>query len=392
MGNKLIGSTFIIAGTTIGAGMLAQPIISAQYGFLTSFSLLIFMWIYMGIAALYTVELSLKAGEATTIPKLMHLHFGKFGGFVGSFCLLLLFYALLAAYISGASSILTPILSLKTSFISMLYVLIFGLLVMSCIRAVDLVNRGLFIIKIILFLIVLIMLLDNVEFELLDYTPPITIYTLDALPLFIVLFGFHGSIPVLLSYLDNDLSAIRKSIFYGTLIPFILFTMWFVVTLGVIPMTGLHSFETISQAGNDLSTFIKTLNHYMRFPFLEIIIHAFTFLAITTSFLGVAIGLFDYFMEFFLHQNKMKNRLAAICLTFIIPLFFALFYPQGFVLALGYAGIALAMLAVIMPIMISFKLKPSYTSKDYVVFGGWTFRAFIFLIGLGIIFIELYKS
>ena len=118
----------------------------------------------------------------------------------------------------------------------------------------------------------------------------------------------------------------------------------------------------------------------------------FTFLAITTSFLGVGIGLFDYFMEQFGHQSTLKVKFAAGLITFILPVFFALFYPQGFVLALGYAGIALCMLAIVMPIMLSYKLKSTYTDQDYLAFGGWWLRGFILIIGIVIICIELYKT
>ncbi len=391
MSNKVIGSTLIVAGTTIGAGMLAQPIVSAKFGFLTSSLLLISMWLYMLLAAFYTVELNLKHCKAITIPKLMQLHFGKSGGWIGAFFLLLLFYALLSAYISGASSVLVPILHLSHSTIAIIYAIIFGILVASYVRTVDLVNRYLFMIKMGVFFVVLVMLLDNVEYEFLSYFPPMDLGTIEALPLFIVLFGFHGSIPVLISYLDCDLGKIRTSIFYGSLIPFILFFLWFVVTLGVIPIEGDFSFQTIGAQGNDVGTFVTVLNHYMSFSYLEILIQAFTFLAITTSFLGVGIGLFDYFMEHFTHAESIRNRIIAGFITFILPLFFALFYPQGFVLALGYAGIALCMLAIVMPIMISYKLKSTYLPKDYVAFGGWTLRAFVLMIGLTIIFIQLYK-
>ncbi|MEL0649706.1 aromatic amino acid transport family protein, partial [Pseudoalteromonas agarivorans] len=39
--NKTIGSMLILAGTTIGAGMLALPIASAGHGFTTSLPLII---------------------------------------------------------------------------------------------------------------------------------------------------------------------------------------------------------------------------------------------------------------------------------------------------------------------------------------------------------------
>lgn len=60
--------------------------------------------------------------------------------------------------------------------------------------------------------------------------------------------------------------------------------------------------------------------------------------ALATSFLGVALGLFDYLADLFQRSNTAAGRLQTGAITFPPPLAFALFYPRGFVMALGYAG------------------------------------------------------
>ncbi|XMR53059.1 aromatic amino acid transport family protein [Escherichia coli] len=42
-------------------------------------------------------------------------------------------------------------------------------------------------------------------------------------------------------------------------------------------------------------------------------------------------------------------------ITFLPPLAFALFYPRGSVMALGYAGVALAVLALIIPSLLTWQ-------------------------------------
>lgn len=66
--------------------------------------------------------------------------------------------------------------------------------------------------------------------------------------------------------------------------------------------------------------------------------HLFADLALATSFLGVALGLFDYLADLFQRRNSVTYRLQTGAITFLPPLAFALFYPRGFVMALGYAG------------------------------------------------------
>lgn len=50
--NRTLGSIFIVAGTTIGAGMLAMPLAAAGVGFSVTLGLLIGLWALMCYTAL----------------------------------------------------------------------------------------------------------------------------------------------------------------------------------------------------------------------------------------------------------------------------------------------------------------------------------------------------
>lgn len=56
MKNRTIGSVFIVAGTTIGAGMLAMPLAAVGIGFSTMMLLLVGLWLLMSYTALLLVE------------------------------------------------------------------------------------------------------------------------------------------------------------------------------------------------------------------------------------------------------------------------------------------------------------------------------------------------
>ncbi len=92
-------------------------------------------------------------------------------------------------------------------------------------------------------------------------------------------------------------------------------------------------------------------------PHVELAVHLFADLALATSFLGVSLGLFDYLADMFQRKNSVGGRLQSGIITFLPPLAFALFYPRGFVMALGYAGVALAVLALIMPALLVMKSR-----------------------------------
>ena len=49
MNTKLLGSSLIIAGTALGAGMLAIPMVLAQFGLLSGSLLMLLIWIQSGV-------------------------------------------------------------------------------------------------------------------------------------------------------------------------------------------------------------------------------------------------------------------------------------------------------------------------------------------------------
>ena len=80
MKNKTLGSALIVAGTTIGAGMLAMPITSAEMGFGYTLLLLFILWALLSYSALLFVEVYQKAERKDAgIATLAEQHFGMVG-------------------------------------------------------------------------------------------------------------------------------------------------------------------------------------------------------------------------------------------------------------------------------------------------------------------------
>lgn len=99
-------------------------------------------------------------------------------------------------------------------------------------------------------------------------------------------------------------------------------------------------------------------------------VRLFSAFALITSFLGVALGLFEAIEDLLKRVNISANRVSVGLLTFLPPLAFALFYPQGFILALGYAGQMFAFYAIVLPIAMVWKLRKIYPHLPYRVKGG----------------------
>ena len=94
----------IVAGTTIGAGMLALPIASAGLGFSTALVLLILTWVLMTYTALLMLELHQYASVDSTLNTLAKSILGKKGQYIANFSMVFLFYGLCAAYIAGGGA------------------------------------------------------------------------------------------------------------------------------------------------------------------------------------------------------------------------------------------------------------------------------------------------
>ncbi|MBN3495666.1 aromatic amino acid transport family protein [Vibrio neptunius] len=368
--SKVLGSTLIIAGTTIGAGMLALPLASAGLGFTTSLIIMVALWALMAYTALLMVELHQHADASATLHTLAKQFLGQKGKWVASFSMLFLFYSLCAAYIAGGGAQFGERISQFTGLeiTSTTSTVIFTLVVAAVVTigtgTVDKVNRVLFTIKLIAMAMVLTFLAPNVTESYLLSMPVEQGLVVAAIPVIFTSFGFHGSIPAIVNYLDGNTPSLRKAIIVGSSIPLIIYVFWQIVTLGVVSQDAL-----VDNQG--LSGLISTLSTKVHQSGLGQTIGVFADLALLTSFLGVSLGLFEFLGDSFNKNKTASSRIVVGAITFVPPMGFALFYPQGFIMALGYAAIALAILAIFLPIMMVKKARVAEeTQGGYQVFGG----------------------
>ncbi|WP_282176097.1 aromatic amino acid transport family protein [Vibrio nereis] len=367
--SKVLGSTLIIAGTTIGAGMLALPLASAGIGFSTSLMIMVGLWAFMAYTALLMIEVHQHADQSATLHTLAKQFLGTKGKWVASFAMMFLFYSLCAAYIAGGGSQFGERIAslsgieVSSTTATLLFTFIVASIVTVGTATVDKVNRVLFLVKIIAMALVLTFLAPNVTESYLLSMPVEQGLVIAAIPVIFTSFGFHGSIPAVVNYLDGHTPSLRKAILIGSAIPLIIYIFWQVVTLGVVNQSTLLENQGLSALISTLSTKVHQSN-------LGQAIGIFADLALLTSFLGVSLGLFEFLGDTIKKRTKGNSRLLVALVTFLPPMGFALFYPQGFIMALGYAAIALAVLAIFLPIMMAKKARTQAEDSHYQVFGG----------------------
>ncbi|MBY7969508.1 aromatic amino acid transporter [Vibrio fluvialis] len=389
MQSKLLGSTLIIAGTTIGAGMLALPLASAGIGFSTSLMIMLALWALMAFTALLMVEIHQYADKDATLHTLAKQILGNKGKWIATFAMLFLFYALCAAYIAGGGAQFTNRISEFTGLEvsgptgTLIFTLIVAAVVTTGTGTVDRVNRLLFAGKMVAMVMVLTFLAPNVSQSYLLSMPLGQGLIVASIPVIFTSFGFHGSIPAIVNYLDGHTPSLRKAIVVGSAIPLVIYVFWQVVTLGVVSQPDL-----VDNAG--LSALIGTLSQTVHQSNLGHVIGIFADLALLTSFLGVSLGLFEFMGDTIRKKDGNMNRIVASLVTFTPPLMFALFYPQGFIMALGYAAIALAVLAIFLPLVMVARVRRQANNNDYYqVMGGTPALAITGVVGILIVGAQL---
>ncbi|NVD07849.1 amino acid permease [Vibrio sp. JPW-9-11-11] len=382
--SKVLGSTLIIAGTTIGAGMLALPLASAGIGFTTSLMIMFALWALMAYTALLMIEVHQHAHKSATLHTLASQFLGRKGKWLASFAMLFLFYALCAAYIAGggaqfAERIDTLIgVNISATNATLLFTLVVASVVTIGTSTVDKVNRVLFGLKVVAMAIVLTFLAPNVTESYLLSMPVEQGLIIAAIPVIFTSFGFHGSIPAIVNYLDGHTPSLRKAIVIGSAIPLLIYVFWQLVTLGVVNQATLLENQGLNALISTLATTVHQSN-------LSQTIGVFADLALLTSFLGVSLGLFEFLGDSLKQRGINSSRMSVGLVTFLPPMGFALFYPQGFITALGYAAIALVVLAIFLPIMMVKKARSGTKQATYQVAGGNI--ALLVSTGVGIIIV-----
>lgn len=386
---KLIGSILIVAGTTIGAGMLAMPIISANVGFGFISLVLICIWFTMYYTSTLLVDVYKYNSPNDGLNTLTLKYLGKPGAIVTALCMLVLMYALVSAYITGGGEILRSNLEIwldrkiSPQASAILFATLFGGIIAFGTRLVDISTKIIFSIKLIFLCIVIGLLLPSIETEYLKYVPDNSIPVLAAIPVIFTGFGFSVVIPSLVKYLDGNIKQLKWVFFLGSALPLVIYLIWELTILGNIESS---IFKAILSDNSGLDGLLKAIRAIHDSSIIKISFTIFAAAALLTSFWGVAMALFDYIKDLGRNKTYIKHSVSALLLTFIPPLMFALFYPDGFVIALGYASIPLVILALTLPMLMLRKAKIQANEKQSMA--QKMFYAFFWLLSILIFILQ----
>lgn len=391
---SVLGGAFLIAGTSVGAGMLGLPVKMASVGFSNSIWVFIGIWLVMTFTALLMLEVSLWLKGETNFISMANATLGSVGKNIAWLTYLFFLYSLMAAYTAGGTTMLLQSLHLDWHIFSpvfshlVLFILPFVALVFAGAKWVDFANRGFMLGLILAYAsLVFVMSPDLGILKDVAQTKPSTMIL--ALPLLVTSFGFHLLIPTLKTYLHEDVSKLRKAIILGSAMPLIIYITWEFVICSVIPLSGTNGLLAMQQQqANPAESLITAIQHHH--PLVASSVACFTFFALASSFVGVGLGLFDFFSDGLNIPKDNIGKMILILLTFVPPVIFTLVYPTGFLLALSYAGVFAAILLVIYPVLMAWKGRNCAPFvEQYQVWGGKVALAFALLFGVVVVCSEI---
>lgn len=331
----VLGGTLLIAGTTIGVGMLALPVATGEGGFLPAIIIYILCWLFMLCTGLLLLEVCTWMPKDSNLITMSQRLLGPFGKNVCWVVYLFLFLTVMIAHIVGGGSIFTQIFgSLGPTWLAtVLYVIIFSPIVYLGTKWVDRLNLTLMLGVAVSYFSFIGVSADHVDVSLLKRADWSKAWL--ALPVLFTAFTFQVIIPTLMTYMNRNVKKVRLTIILGTTIPLVVYVVWELLILGIIPATGPNGLIEAAQKGHNA---VMPLKELIGSPILFSIGKAFAFFTMTTSYIALSLAYLDFLADG-LKVKKQGLRKILLCLAvFVPPTLIALTYPHVFLTALGYAG------------------------------------------------------
>jgi tyrosine-specific transport protein len=345
----LVGGTLLVAGTSIGVGMLALPVATASGGFVPSVFVYLLCWIFMLCTGLLILEACIWMPKGANLITLSSRLLGKWGKGVCWILYLFLFSCLMIAHIAGGGGVVSDLSGgiLPTWLGTIIYVLIFSPIVYFGALWVDRFNLALMAGIIITYLLFVSSSISYINPNLLSRMDWQKVWW--ALPVVFTAFGYQSLIPTLFNYMNRNVFKVRLALIFGTTIPLVIYIIWEFLILGIVPLEGDGGLLQSLQKGESA---VNPLGNYIHNPTLLAVGRVFAFFAMTTSYLGISIAFVDFLLDGMKLAKKGTSKMAVCGMIFLIPLLITLINPHLFISALSIAGgIGVALLLGAMPIL-----------------------------------------
>lgn len=385
----VFGGTLLIAGTTIGVGMLALPIATGPSGFLPSIAIYFICWLFMLCTGLLLLEVCLWMPKDSNLITMTHKILGPIGRIVCWIVYLFLFITVMIAHVAGGGQVLQDILglSLPPWAFDVLYVLIFSPIVYLGTRSVDRLNALLVAGVIFTYILFIGVSHNHTDFSLLKRADWSKAYL--ALPVLFTAFTYQVIIPTLVTYMDRNAKKVRLTIILGTSIPLLIYVVWEVLILSILP------YDALVDAKNAGQNAVQPLKAITGHPLLFQIGKAFAFFTLTASYIALALAFLDFLSDGLKIKKRGLSKIFLCLLVFAPPTLISITNPNLFLIALSYAGgySCAILFGLFPPLMVWIgRYKKKYAYEGQKLFGGKVMLSFLILFIAVELIIQIFHS
>ena len=360
--NKQITSILLVAGTCIGAGMLALPLSLAKLGVIPSLVIMFATWFLTYYPSLVSVELNLHSERGLSLGLLGRKFSGTIAEIIGETSVKLLSYALLAAYIYGGSSIIQKLIGAEFSNFTIQTILsICIIFVLLCpTRIVSKINNIAFVGFLGLFFLLMVKIVNCVNYSSIPLSVEPNFSNISAIATIVFTsFGYQVIFHSLRDYCGKDVKMLKRAFFYGSIIPMIVYMIWTCGVLCVIYKANPEFFGLMLNGKVEVGDLIQELSIIFQFSKLQVLVWWLSICTILTSIIGVGLGLTESYSLGL--QNRIKQPRFVAALATILPSYIiSTIVPNAFIKTLSFAGAILVVIAILLPTYLFFKAKIQY--------------------------------
>lgn len=337
--SSIFSAMFLVAGTIIGGGMLALPVATGISGFVPSIAMMVICWLAMTSTALLLLEVTLWMEDGVHVSTMTQRILGNWGKVVSWILYLFVCFASVIAYTAEGAVLVSRAIEwvmqvpVSKEIGSIVFLGLFGSVVYLGSTVVGRVNSILFIALVVAYVILVATGFDEVKPSLLVFQNWNGIFL--AIPLLLTIFSFQTMVPSLAPYLKRHAQSLRWAVVGGTTTTFLIYFIWQSIILGIVPVEGTNGLAAALMLGKPATPFLE---EHVIGKWVATFANYFAFFAIVTSFLGIAMGLFDFLSDG-LKIKKVGFGKVFLGLLIVVPSFICATYFEGiFFLALESTG------------------------------------------------------
>lgn len=374
---SVLGAAGLVAGTTVGAGILALPQATLPAGYWPGCLVLVVSWLLMMISGLLVAETTTSTVCSTKRVGLGVLAtstetLGSTAGTIAGAAYALIHYALLVAYIAQGGALLaeTPLLSSSSTVLQngsgALFVAVFGSAVaLGSSAFVERLNSIFVAVVAVSFVAIVALAAPEIEVSRLTAVQDNWGAAFAAAPICVLAGVYHNVIPVLVTRFKGDRDKLRTVIIGGSAAPTVMFLVWNTLICAAVDSSLVVGGDPVAQLRLNSADSAG----------LGACVSIFSLAAIVTSFFGFYFGLRTYVCDLLgiaedpLDQTTKPEPFletginAAILLP---PLLIASFNPDVFLSALDVAGtFGITTLFLIVPAATAWKQRATAAGFAY---------------------------